>query len=293
MTSTSVKAFDFRATDKFLQDYSAGLNAAHARTAKLLEAAFSETFSRPASVSVAPAEQQPYAEYADAATATPALYAAFSVQSVPGTVVARIPAEIALLAVDVLLGGAGTPVAARPLTVVEADVAASLAGRVAVEYAATFQRQPSDTRVHLTVDSLPSSPPDAQVIVTGFSVDLDGHAFEVSLCLSGAFVQSAFAGPAPQREPQASDPPSERIAELLASVEVELVVEFSPVMMPSAEVLSLSVGDVIPLDTNLDEPLTASVSGTPLFKVRPARNGKRLTCQVLGTHSPDPGNERG
>jgi hypothetical protein len=83
---------------------------------------------------------------------------------------------------------------------------------------------------------------------------------------------------------RARDDDSRRlIATALANVIVEAVVTFPPVEVPSHQILSLGVGDVIALGLPADAALPLEVDGHHLADVRPARAGAELACQVVST----------
>jgi len=61
------------------------------------------------------------------------------------------------------------------------------------------------------------------------------------------------------------------------------------VLLGSAELslkalMSLSVGDVIELDTSLDSPLTVQVANKRQFLARVGKSGKRMGVQVVGAY---------
>ena len=87
-----------------------------------------------------------------------------------------------------------------------------------------------------------------------------------------------------------SDPESRRRAvSRLAEVPVDVGVWFAPSTIRSSDVLSLKVGDVVPLGTPKGGVLDLVLDGLRVARVRPARSGDGLACQVVAAlDTPEP-----
>ena len=72
----------------------------------------------------------------------------------------------------------------------------------------------------------------------------------------------------------------------LEQVNVEVVVSFEPVPVPSHRLMSLDVGDVIPLRVSPESPLPLFVDAKRFAAVRPARSGTQVACKVVDTFPP-------
>jgi flagellar motor switch protein FliM len=91
-------------------------------------------------------------------------------------------------------------------------------------------------------------------------------------------------------EQKISDPESRRRAvSRLVEVPLDVGVWFAPSTIRSSEVLSLKVGDVVPLGTPQGGVLDLVIDGLRVALVRPARNGEGLACQVVTSlDAPEP-----
>ena len=65
---------------------------------------------------------------------------------------------------------------------------------------------------------------------------------------------------------------------------VELHVRFGSVALTSAEITALQVGDIVPLNQGVDEPLRVTVDSVHCFDAVSGRRGKRLAYLVTGTN---------
>jgi flagellar motor switch protein FliM len=74
-----------------------------------------------------------------------------------------------------------------------------------------------------------------------------------------------------------------QLQDALHQVPVEISVRFGSVALTSSEIVGLEVGDVVPLNHPVDEPLTVIVDGVDCYRAVSGRRGKRLACLVLGS----------
>jgi flagellar motor switch protein FliM len=70
------------------------------------------------------------------------------------------------------------------------------------------------------------------------------------------------------------------MAARLNGVPVDLCVRFRPRALSAEEILALSPGDILVLPHSAEAELTASVGEVPMFKVQPARRGRKVAVHV-------------
>jgi flagellar motor switch protein FliM len=80
----------------------------------------------------------------------------------------------------------------------------------------------------------------------------------------------------------ARDATTERVRERLADMPLEVSVRFDPVGLSPARVLSLAVGDVVPLAHRVGAPLTVSAGGVRYAQAVAGKSGTRLAALVVG-----------
>ena len=56
---------------------------------------------------------------------------------------------------------------------------------------------------------------------------------------------------------------------------------FDAVALSSAEIVGLQVGDIVPLDHSIEQPVTITVDDVTCNKAVTGRRGKRLACLVV------------
>lgn len=60
---------------------------------------------------------------------------------------------------------------------------------------------------------------------------------------------------------------------------------FPPITLPSAEIVDLHVGDVLPLGRPVDAPMWGMIEDLRVLEVRPGRRNKRLAAEVVRVHA--------
>ena len=75
------------------------------------------------------------------------------------------------------------------------------------------------------------------------------------------------------------------LEDAIKSVPVDVSVVFDSVSLTSNEVVGLRVGDIVPLEHSIDEPLTVEVDSIPCYYAVTGRRTKRLACLIVGNHT--------
>src|SRR3954471_13564323 len=125
----------------------------------------------------------------------------------------------------------------------------------------------------------------------GLSVDCAFEGVAGGARITIAIGAEALESAARENEPptaQAGDP---RMAEALSEVPVEVICELGSVKLGLRRVLSLQAGQVLRLDTAVDDPVTVRIAGVKKFVGVPVISRGQLAVEVRGRH--EDGRERG
>jgi flagellar motor switch protein FliM len=135
--------------------------------------------------------------------------------------------------------------------------------------------------------TLKSGAPDADEassegapIVCSFDIECGEQTGRVVLLLAKeALLGNAEAdGPAPPE-------PDERVARVLADVDLDLVVELARVQMPLGRLASLKVGDVVRLDLPVGAAVDVRADGHVVLRGHPTTNAGQIAIRVAGRHA--------
>lgn len=217
-----------------------------------------------------------------ARAARPLCVVRFRVDGQPGWLSWR--PEAALAAIEAALG-AHAPVASepRPFTRVERALLEQLLTGVARAACAALELAPQDLALVHDAEQLGSwrdggAAADPGRLHVSLTVDGPGRASRLDLYLP------CVHGPAPQATAAAAVKTPPRHAE---GVDVELAAELGSTAVPLAELLRLEVGDVIPLDARVDQPLAVRIEGRPFALARLGARAGELALRIERLHAPD------
>lgn len=202
----------------------------------------------------------------------------------------RVPMDLAVLMLDMLLGGPGTvddsPTAPSP---VEEQILRRLIEHCipAIDHAwaqllAIRARVMAVTADVEVLDLLPLMEPFLKL---DLAVDVDSRPHSLDIWLPGSLLTSAIQSSEPAPAPVAAHPVEftrSALSDVLTAVPVRATVSFPAVQMTPARILSLVPGDVVTI-ASVDQLLSLAIGDIPIALVRPARDGRRTACQVVST----------
>lgn len=281
--------YDFRRPNRFSREHVRALQIVNETFARQFSTVLSTTLRVVSQVNVVSVGQLTYDEYVRRVP-NPSLLAVLSFDPLPGAGVFQLPMDIVMTVVDRLLGGrGGVDQPSRALSDIETGLIRQLVQRIVHELTYAFE---SLSPVNAQVVNLES---DAQfmqiasasepVIVSSLDIRIADLQATSTLCFSFATLQPLLdAVGARATVPAAAATASaatRAIEERLRGVAVDVTVAFRPVTLTSDELLSLAVGDLIPLRHPVSEPLSIQADGVSVAAVVPGSHGQRLACQVV------------
>ncbi|MFA5566293.1 MAG: flagellar motor switch protein FliM [Acidimicrobiia bacterium] len=284
------RSFDFRRPNKLNRDHIRSLENIHETFARQLTTVLSSTLRAVSQVTVASIEQLAYEDYVEEVP-NPSHMTIISLEPLPGVAVLQFPLSAAMVIIDLMLGGHGASNGPqRPLTDIERGLMRTIIDRALGELTFSFE---SVERIEPTILGYESNPQFVQVaapsdmtVVVTFDMKIGREENKATLCFTYSALQpilDAMASVTSHGQQGRQDIALARaqLSERMLDVPVDMAIEFVPTKLTSAAIVELEVGDVIGLGHPTDVALTASVGGTPTFKVRAARAGKRLACQIV------------
>lgn len=291
--SEGVRSYDFVHPEKLSKRNLRALELLFAETARAWDGVLTSFLKTPVNVMSKATEQARYGNYVESVQdARPALE--FSLEPLPGSIFVEIPAALGLSLVDRLAGGGGEVKGdPRPLTQIErnivkrvvndllAELARALRPVAAVEFA--FVRY-HESSVELAMDGQESLV-TAETVWTigdkqsGVNVLLPVRCLYPVLDILTA--QHWFT-----KEAEGTEIPKPvGVANLLDPVQLTMTVELGRARISLADAVNMEVGDVIRLNTGVDDVLRASVAGRPMFTVRPGLSRNKVAVQIASRAS--------
>lgn len=289
--------FDFRTPTKLGREHIRAIQMVNETFARQVATVFASSLRVISQVTVIGIEQVPWREFASS-TPDPSYLAVITLDPLPGTGVLHLPSSMVMAAVDLLLGGTGRgPLPNRGLTEIEAGLVKDLMSRALRELALAIEplmaveakviQQESDLQfVQIAGAADPT-------VLSTYELRIGDTVGTASLCLPVSTIQPlldvAQQLARAKSRTRADDGQAARsiVTARLLETEVDVSVCFRQVQLTSDDILDLAVGDVLPLNHPVADPLTMFAEGQPVLSARPGRRGKRLACVVVDLSSED------
>lgn len=286
-----LQAFDFRAPHNLSREQLRALQMVHDTAARRMATVFATSFRVGVQVSVASIEQVPWDDFSSSVP-DPTYLAVVSMEPLSGTGVLHLPLSLVMTMIDLLLGGGGGgEMPNRPLSDIEAVLMRDLVDRLLHELGQAFEPLHAlSAGVAVQESNLQftqiAAPVDPTVVVT-YRVELAERSALAALCVPVRTLQpvldaaSHLAQVDGGRRRGTNDVSRDAITEGLLDVTVDVSLCFRRVTCTSAEILSLEVGDILPLHHPSSTPLTVLAADRPVFTAKPGRLGRRLAFHVV------------
>lgn len=289
--TSNVIPFDFRRPNKFSRDHVRAFQIVHETFARQLSTVLATTLRAGASCTLGKVEQLTYDEYIRSLP-NPSYMTILSMNPLPGAVLLQFPLPITFAAIDRLLGGIGDSVSPkRPLTEIESNLMRSVIDRTLRELEYAYE---SLVRIEAEVVQQEFNPQFAQiaapsdmVLAVSFETRIGEKRGSATICVPFATMQPVLESLASQslfQDHRGQDPLvwQQQLQRAVSTVPVELCVRFDAVALTSSEIVSLRVGDVVPLSHPVDKPVRVVVDDVLCYEAVTGRRGKRLACLVVG-----------
>lgn len=295
------RPFDFRRQTK--------LSREHIRTLQIVQETFCRGFSTMlasslrtvAHVSIKSIEQHSYDEYVRELP-NPSLLTLLGLSPLPGAAILQLPTDIAYCAVELLLGGKGSvEQPTRPFTDLELLLLRTVIEQALPELRYAFEPVVATEPKVMSQESNPQfaqiAAPSDIVIVVSYDIRVEAIAGVATMCIPFSSLQSHLDALSAtslyaSQSVVGAELSRQRLSEHLAEVPVEVAARFRQLEMPARAIFNLAVGDLIPLNHPVDEPLTLAVDGVPTYYARIGRRNRRLAVLVEGPADPAAPTER-
>jgi flagellar motor switch protein FliM len=285
-----IKLYDFKRPDKFSKDQIRTLYMLHENFARLLNTYLSAHLRTMVQVSVASVDQLTYEEFIRSMP-NPSVISVFEMRPLSGNALMEINPSIVFSIIDRLFGGVGTPPAKpRELTDIEQSIVARLVNK-ALESLSEAWRQVVNIEPRLEIiESNPQFtqivPPNDMVVIITLQTRIAQTEGFINLCIpylvlepimpkltTSFWVASSIARAGSKTNVTQMQKKLERTL-------VPLMVELGKISVTVGEMLDLTVGDVIRLDSKVNDELPIIIGQHQKFKCKPGSSNNRIAVQI-------------
>lgn len=285
-----VKTYDFKRPDKFSKDQIRTLYMIHENFGRLWNTYLSSTLRTLINVEVVSVEQFTYQEFVQS-LANPSVISILAIPPLKGNVILEIDTGIAFAMIDRIFGGAGES-SIKPRTLTEIEEAVVKRSLVkALDYLRdawlnVVAMTPRIERMEANPAFTQIVPPSDMVVIITMKINIGEIEGFVNICmpylvlepimnkLTTTFWVASSAG---------KDQHPEQVAVLERKInrtKVPMIVELGNISISIREFLNLNFGDVLQLDTKVEDELPIIIGSNPKFYCRPGTFGKRAAVQI-------------
>ncbi len=285
-----IKMYDFKRPDKFAKDQIRTLFMLHESFSRLLNTYLSTHLRTLVNVEVASVEQLTYQEFVQS-LANPSVISVLAVPPLKGNIIMEINTEIAFAFIDRVFGGEGkTGLKPRVLTEIEEVVVRRFidtamrqlqeAWSTVVEFSPTLEATESNPQFTQIV------PPSDMVVIVTIQMKVGDVEGMMNICIPYLVLEPIMSKLTTTYWVASSvskddDPEQVKILQKkIKRTEVPFVVQLGSLDITINEFLTLGFGDVLQMDTKVEDNLICLVGHRPKFYCRPGTSGKKMAVQI-------------
>ena len=285
-----VKTYDFKRPDKFSKDQIRTLNMLHDNFARMYNTYLSTYLRALVDIEVASVEQLTYQEFVQSIS-NPSVIGILAVPPLKGNIILEFDTDICFAIIDRVFGGQGeNTVKARVLTEIEEAVIRRMFDKALQHLREAWANVVNFNPKMEAMESNPQFaqivPPSDMVVIITLQTKIGPVEGLINICipylvlepvmskLTTTFWVSASANKEEHPEHQAM------IERKLNKTYVPVIVQMGAFDISLQEFLSLSYGDVLQMDTKVDDEFKCIVGNTTKFYCRPGTSGKKKAVQI-------------
>lgn len=296
-----IKTYDFKRPDKFSKDQIRTLFMLHESFSRMLNTYLSTHLRTLVNVEVASVEQLTYQEFVQS-LANPSVISILAVPPLKGNIIMEVNTEIAFAFIDRVFGGEGkTNMKPRVLTEIEEVVVKRFidtamrnlkeAWSNVVDFTPSLEATESNPQFTQIV------PPSDMVVIVTIQMKVGDVEGMMNICIPYLVLEPVMSKLTTTFWVASSvtkddDPKQvEILQKKLERTKVPLVVRLGEINITINEFLTLGFGDVLQMDTKVDDNLVCLVGHRPKFHCRPGTSGKKMAVQITDIIKDDEGDE--
>ncbi len=284
-----IKLYDFKRPDRFNREQIRTIYMLHETFCRLWSGRLSNWLRTIVSMSVLSVDQVTYGEFLESIP-SPSILAILAVEPLEGRALMEFSPSIAFPIIDRLLGGSGeSQIQPRELTDIEERIISNIVDESLVflreAWEAMVELEPELIRLEANPLFVQLVPPNDMVLVIAMETRLQAFSGLINLVypyvllepiLDKLTAQTLYSSQSPGTSPEVK----QLIAESVRRAPVEVSVRVGRCELSFGDIMQLEEGDVIRLDSQMDDDLDIFVGGRLKFKGRPGIYRGRMACHI-------------
>lgn len=288
--SRKVKVYDFKRALRFSKDQIRSLTRIHENFARLLTTFFSAQLRTYVQITVASVDQIPFEEFVRSIP-NMTLINVFEVPPLDGNILMEINPNIAYSMLDRLMGGSGASYSnVDNLTEIETKIMTHLFERSFDNLREAWENiaeiDPILIELEVNPQFLQMISPNETVVVISLNTIIGETSGMINICIPHVVLEPIVPNLSvrywmqtntKEMSPEQTKMLETRVKEAQLPVSIELGVSDITI----EDFLQMQIGDVLPLNQKIEDPLIMKVGNLPKFAVQPGKLNKKLAVQII------------
>jgi flagellar motor switch protein FliM len=286
--SGDIQPYDFTSPNRLSREQNRRIEYLHNSFVRRVSMSLDALVRSFVKVTVNSVEEANYSIFVDSIPSPSATFT-FNAEQLEGVGLLDMDLKIAFALIDRVLGGKGEAISElRELTAIEQTVAAKIAVTILRELESAWAPL---SELKMGIAGFANSPDFYQVYGGNTSIVVVTHNLETDSCEGTV----SIAYPYPMFETvlralaktpaltKKKEPDKEAMAQIMQVVPIWVSARLPSSMVKMREIMNLEVGDVLILDSHVDEEVEVFAEGKRIFKAWPGRHKNRLAVKVSRT----------
>ncbi|MBM7603314.1 flagellar motor switch protein FliM [Metabacillus crassostreae] len=289
-TSKKVKVYDFKRALRFSKDQIRSLTRIHDNFARLLTTHFSAQLRTYIQIAVGSVDQLPYEEFIRSIPKMTVLNV-FEVQPLEGRVLMEVNPNIAYAMMDRVMGGLGSSVnKIENLTEIETKIISNIFEKALENYAEAWDSlieiEPMMSEFEVNPQFLQMVSPNETVVVISLNIQVGETSGMINLCIPHVVLEPIIPKlsghywmQSDRKEPKPNE--IEALKKQIHLADLLISAQLGSSDLSIQDFLQLQIGDVIQLDSTIDQPLVVNIGDKPKFTGQPGKLNKKIAVQII------------
>jgi flagellar motor switch protein FliM len=289
-STKKVKVYDFKRALRFSKDQIRSLTRIHDNFARLLTTYFSAQLRTYIQITVGSVDQLPYEEFIRSIPKMTVLNV-FEVHPLEGRVLMEVNPNIAYAMMDRVMGGIGSSVnKIENLTEIETKIISTIFERSLENYQEAWDSiieiEPVLEEFEVNPQFLQMVSPNETVVVISLNIQVGEVSGMINLCIPHVVLEPIIPRLSVQywmqsdrKEPKPTD--IEALKTQIRLADLSISAELGSSELAIQDFLQLQIGDVIQLDSTIDQPLVVKIGDMPKFTGQPGKLNKKIAVQII------------
>ncbi|EGQ27379.1 flagellar motor switch protein FliM [Sporosarcina newyorkensis 2681] len=287
-----VRVYDFKRALRFSKDQIRSLTRIHENFARLLTTYFSAQLRTYVQINVVSVDQIPFEEFISSIP-NMTLINIFDVSPLEGNILMEVNPNVAYSMLERLMGGYGSSSGkVDNMTEIETKILTNLFERsfdsLREAWSGLIEIDPYLAEMEVNPQFLQMISPNETVVVISFNIVIGESSGMINMCIPHIALEPIIPNLSVSYWMQTNkkEPTPEQsilLERRIKKATLPIAADLGKGEISIEDFLYLQMGDVISLDTKIEDPLVIRVGDTPKFTAQPGKLRNRMAVQILDT----------